>query len=120
VRRAFDAANEIGDVTFAAYSCDHLIKNLLAVGDPLADVQREAENAIAFAKKVRFGLVIDHLSAQLGLVRTLRGLTPQFGSFDDEGFDELRFERRLAMNPALAELECWYWVRKLQARFFCR
>jgi len=118
VRRAFDAANEIGDVTFAAYSCDHLIKNLLAAGDELAEVQREAENALAFAQKVRFGLVIDHLTAQLGLVRTLRGLTPKFGSFDDEGFNELRFERRLASNPALAELECWYWVRKLQARFF--
>jgi PAS domain S-box-containing protein len=118
VRRAFDAANEIGDVTFAAYSCDHLIKNLLAAGDELAEVQREAENALAFAQKVRFGLVIDHLTAQLGLVRTLRGLTPKFGSFNDQGFDELRFERRLASNPALAELECWYWVRKLQARFF--
>ena len=118
VRRAFDAANEIGDVTFAAYSCDHLIKNLLAAGDELAEVQREAENALAFAQKVRFGLVIDHLTAQLGLVRTLRGLTPKFGSFNDQGFDEFRFERRLASNPALAELECWYWVRKLQACFF--
>ena len=65
-----------------------------------------------------FGLVIDHITAQLGLIRTLRGLTPKFGSFNDEGFDELRFERHLASNPALAELECWYWVRKLQARFF--
>jgi PAS domain S-box-containing protein len=118
VRRAFDAANEIGDVTFAAYSCDHLIKNLLAAGDQLAEVQTEAETALAFAQKVRFGLVIDHLTAQLGLIRTLRGLTPKFGFFNDEEFDELRFERRLASNPALAELECWYWIRKLQARFF--
>jgi PAS domain S-box-containing protein len=118
VRRAFDAANEIGDLTFAAYSCDHLIKNLLAAGDPLGEVQREAENALEFAQKVRFGLVIDHIRAQLGLIRTLRGLTPKFGCFDDEGFDELRFERHLASNPALAELACWYWTRKLQARFF--
>jgi PAS domain S-box-containing protein len=118
VRRAFDAANEIGDLTFAAYSCDHLIKNLLAAGDPLVEVQREAENALEFAQKVRFGLVIDHITAQLGLIRTLRGLTPKFGSFNDEGFDELRFERHLASNPVLAELECWYWIRKLQARFF--
>ncbi len=73
---------------------------------------------LAFAKKVRFGLVIDHLTAQLGLIRTLRGLTPKFGSFNDEEFDELQFERHLASNPALAELECWYWIRKLQARFF--
>ena len=29
-----------------------------------------------------------------------------------------RFERRLASNPDLALAECWYWIRKLQARFF--
>ena len=30
VRRAFDTANRIGDLTFAAYSCNNLITNLLA------------------------------------------------------------------------------------------
>jgi PAS domain S-box-containing protein len=118
VRRAFDAANEIGDLTYAAYSCNHLITNLLAAGDQLVEVQREAENGLEFAHKVRFGLVIGQVTAQLGLIRTLRGLTPKFGSFNDEGFDELRFEGDLANNPALAEVECWYSIRKLQARFF--
>jgi PAS domain S-box-containing protein len=118
VRRAFDAANEIGDLTFAAYSCNHLITNLLAAGDPLAEVQREAENGLGFVQKLRFGLVIDQITAQLGLIRTLRGLTPKFGSFQNDAFDEFRFERRLANNPALAEVECWYSIRKLQARFF--
>ena len=84
VRRAFDAANRIGDLTFAAYSCNNLNTNLLAAGDPLAEVQREAENGLEFAQKARFGLVIDIITAQLGLIRTLRGLTPKFGSFNDE------------------------------------
>src|SRR5262249_17293144 len=35
VRRAFDAAYRIGDLTFAAYSRNHLITNLLSAGDPL-------------------------------------------------------------------------------------
>ncbi len=118
VRRAFDVANDTGDFTFAAYSCNQLITNGLAAGVHLAELQREAENGLDFAKRARFGLVIDVIAAQLGLIRTLRGITPKFGSFNDEGFDELRFERRLADNPALAESECWYSVRKLQARFF--
>jgi PAS domain S-box-containing protein len=67
---------------------------------------------------MRFGLVIDRITAQLGLIRTLRGLTQKFGSFDDGQFDELRFESHLSGNPALALPECWYWTRKLQARFF--
>ncbi|HJX20962.1 MAG TPA: GAF domain-containing protein, partial [Steroidobacteraceae bacterium] len=67
---------------------------------------------------MRFGLVIDCNTAQLGLIRSLRGLTPIFGSFDDEQFDEARIERRFSENPDLAFVEFWYWVRKLQARFF--
>ena len=118
VRRAFDAANKMGDLTFAAYSCNNLATNLLAAGDPLVDVQREAENGLEFAKNARFGLVIDIITTQLALVRTLRGSTAKFGSFDDGQFDELRFERHLASDPVLALPECWYWIRKLQARCF--
>jgi PAS domain S-box-containing protein len=120
VHRAFDAANKIGDLTFAAYSCNNLNTNLLGSGSPLADVQREAENGLAFAKSARFGLVVDIIAAQLGLIRTLRGLTTQFGSFDSQEFDEVQFERHLAGDPVLALPECWYWIRKVQARFFAR
>ena len=63
-------------------------------------------------------LFIDRIRTQLGLIRTLRGLTPTFGSFDEEGFDEHLFEHGLANNPALALAEGWYWIRKMQARFF--
>ena len=120
VHRAFDAANKIGDLTFAAYSCNNLNTNLLGDGSPLADVQREAENGLGFAKSARFGLVVDIITAQLGLIRTLRGLTAQFGSFDSKEFDEVQFERHLAGDPVLALPECWYWIRKLQARFFAQ
>jgi len=118
VRRGFDAANKIGDVTSAGICCDFLIRNLLAAGDQLVEVQREAESGLKFVQEVRFGRLVDHIKPQLGLIRTLRGLTRKFGSFDDDHFDELRFERYLASDPGLAEPECWYWVRKLQARVF--
>lgn len=118
LRRAFDAANQSGDLNFAASCCSQLNTNLLAAGDPLEEVQDEAERGLAFARKTRFGLVVDAMAGQLGLIRTLRGLTPTFGSFEDEGFDESRFESHLANNPALALAEDRYWIRKLQARFF--
>src|SRR6202011_865102 len=60
----------------------------------------------------------DLITAQLGLIRTLRRFAHKFGSFDDGQFDELRFEGHLFGNPVLALPECWYWTRKLQARFF--
>ena len=117
IRQAFEVANKIGDLTFAAYSCYNLNTNFLAAGDPLVEVQREAENGLEFAQKARFGVVTDFITAQLGLIRTLRGSTPKFGSFDDEQFDELRFEHHLA-SDRVPITECFYWIRKLQARFF--
>jgi PAS domain S-box-containing protein len=118
LRRAFEAANKVGDLNYAAYCCNQLNTSFLAAGDPLAEAEREAEHGLAFAQKMRFGLVIDFTSSQLGLIRTLRGLTPTFGCFDDEQFDEARIERRFSENPDLAFGECFYWIRKLQARFF--
>jgi PAS domain S-box-containing protein len=118
VRRAFEASNKLGDLTFAAYGRDNLITNLLATGDPLGDVQREAEAGLDFARQTRFGLVIDRITTQIRLIRTLRGLTPMFASFNDTDFDEGRFEQHLEEEPHLAIAACWYWIRKLQARFF--
>jgi PAS domain S-box-containing protein len=118
VRRAFDAANKVGDLTYAGYSCNNLIAIRLAAGDSLDCVQREAEAGLEFARGIRFGLVVDQVTAQLQLIRTLRGLTPIFGQFNDAGFDEGQFERYLAAHPVLSIAPCWYWIRKLQAHFF--
>jgi PAS domain S-box-containing protein len=117
VRRAFEAANRSGDLNCAAACCHRLNANLLAAGDPLEEVQAEAERGLEFARKLQAGITVDTINSQLGLIRTLRGLTPTFGSFDDAGFDELQTERRLSGNPDLALVEFRYWLRKLQARY---
>src|SRR5262249_52059950 len=36
----------------------------------------------------------------------------------DAAFDEEQFERHLEAHPHLATAACYYWIRKLQARFF--
>jgi PAS domain S-box-containing protein len=118
VRRAFATANEVGDLSFAAYGCNNLITSLLASGNPLDEVQREVESGLAFARHIHFGLIIDIITAQLQLIRTLRGLTPVFGAFHDTGFDEGQFEHHLEEDPQRSIATCWYWVRKLQARVF--
>lgn len=117
LRLAFDTANQTGDLTFSGYCGNNLITNLLAAGDPLGDVQREAESGIELARKMRFEFVADVMTAQLRLIKALRGLTPDFGSFNDAAFDEDRFEQHLDADPGLALVACWYWIRKLQARF---
>jgi PAS domain S-box-containing protein len=118
LRRAFDAANRIGDLTFAAYSYHYVLTNLLATGDPLAEAQREAEAGLEFTSKVVFGIVILAITTQLAFIRTLRGLTTEFGSLSDGRLDEVEFEHQSSRNPAWALAECRYWIRKSQARFF--
>jgi hypothetical protein len=46
--------------------------NQLMAGGPLPEAQREAESGLAFAQEAGFGLVIDIISSQLGLMRTVR------------------------------------------------
>jgi PAS domain S-box-containing protein len=114
--RAFEAANRIGDLPFAAACRNNIVTNRLAVGDPLEDVQVDGENALEFARGARVGFVTDILTGQLGLIRTLRGSTTEFGYFNEGQFDELEFERHLEQDPA-ALPKCFYWIRKLQAQF---
>jgi PAS domain S-box-containing protein len=116
--RAFEAATKVGDLTFAVYSFDNLITNYLAAGDPLAETQRQAERGLELAERAQFDHMIDTIKTQLGVVRSLRGLTRNFGSFDDGQVNEAQLERRLAATPATGLPECWYWIRKLQALFF--
>ncbi|CDF85698.1 PAS domain S-box [Pseudomonas knackmussii B13] len=117
LRRAFVAANRVGDLAYAAYAGNGHNSDVLFLGEPLAQVHEEAEQGLAYAQKVRFGLVVDFISTQLALIRTLRGQTSTFGCFDDPHFDEARFEAHLESTPDLALAAAKYWTRKLQARY---
>jgi len=118
MRRSFTTANGMGDLTFAAYSTKNLITNLLVSGVPLGEVQQEAEYGLTFSRKAQFGLVVDSFIGQLALIRSLRGLTPDFVLNDEEEGNEIRFERYLAEKPHLSFPACCYWIHKLQALFF--
>jgi PAS domain S-box-containing protein len=109
----------IFSIEYLTAECELLTVTVcLAAGDPLAEVQKECENGLASARRVRFRLVIERCRAQLGLILSLRGLTATFGCLDHEGYSELDTERRLADSPDLVLAEFYYWTRKLQAHFF--
>jgi PAS domain S-box-containing protein len=117
LRRSFYLAQESGDLNYTAYSCDRLVTMLLAAGERLEDVQRETENGIECAQKLRSNPIVGILNGQLRLVRFLRGLMPSVFSFDDGEFNEERFVQQLGSDPHLTFVRCWYWIRKLQALF---
>ena len=118
LRLAFAAAPQAGDLTFAAYNCANTVANLLASGEPLNDVQNEAESGLEFARRMGNGLAVNLMTSQLTYIRALRGLTTNLVSFNDAEFDEHDFEQHLDRDPQLAAAKFRYWVRKLQAHFF--
>jgi PAS domain S-box-containing protein len=115
--RGFDLASQIGEISYVGYACGQLTTNYLMAGDPLIEAQEQAEHGLAFVRKVGFETIEGWILGQLGLIRSLRGLTNHLGSFDDAVFRESDLERDLVGKPALALPECWYYIRKLQARF---
>lgn len=117
IRHSFAAANRTGNLPYGAYAGNSLISDCFFAGETLPEVQIEAERGLAYARKVRFGLVTCFMRTQLALIRMLRGAAPIFGCLDAGKFDETSMEAHLANNPDLALAEAKYWVRKLQARY---
>jgi len=120
IQRAFEAATKNADLTVAVYSLDNLNTNFLAAGDPLMEAQRQAEYGLELAESARYGHLINTIKVQLGVIRSLRGLTNKFGCFDDGQFAEAQLEQHFATRNTTKQPECWYWIRKLQTRFFAR
>jgi PAS domain S-box-containing protein len=116
VQRALELAEETGDLLFVAYCQAHLISLGLASGAPLDDLEIEADRYLQSTRRMRFSLVIEIITTQLALIRTLRGLTAKFGYLVDV-HAELRMEHHLSGDPPLAIAACWYWIRKMQARY---
>jgi PAS domain S-box-containing protein len=115
--RGLELLIRLSDLSHAGYAYGQLNTNFLLAGDPLIETQEQAERGLAFSRNVGFRTVEAWIQGQIGLVRSLRGLTTRLGALDDDVFCENDFERDLAGNPALALPECWYYIRKLQARF---
>src|SRR5262249_52636398 len=97
-RRAFQMAKEHGDPTYASLASRGLSTILLALGHPLDQFEREAQDALEFVQ--RYGFFLDRLSAPIALARTLRGRTTKFGSLDDGGFTERSFEEHITGQPS--------------------
>lgn len=104
------AAKQTGDLTFACYTRNLGLTLLLALGDPLDEVERAADEALEFVRGVGFGLVETILMSQRLLIRRLRGQ-------DADEADEGRIAAALEGSPAFAIAACWHEIWTLQARY---
>jgi signal transduction histidine kinase/DNA-binding response OmpR family regulator/PAS domain-containing protein len=118
IERGFNAAREVGDIEYASYYWIQLLTNSLALGLPLEQAQQEAEQGIDYTGKAHFPMVQFSLTGQYRFILTMRGKTPDLGSYNNTDFDETTFEARLTEDASMAITTCFYRIRKLQARFF--
>jgi predicted ATPase/signal transduction histidine kinase len=115
LRRALAAAKAVGDQTYAAYSYNNLVANLLMSGGWLADVEALAVEGHTYAESARFGLAEVILEVQARLVRGLGGRSFDMRLLGETAEDEAALLSRIQDQTGFELAICWFWVRKLQA-----
>jgi predicted ATPase len=109
IRMAFRAGVESGDLSFACYSCMHLVADLLVKGVPLDDVWRESEVCLDFIRKGKYRDAAEVIVSQQQFLRNLRGQTANFSTFSDADFDEQSFEAQLT-EDRMTVMVSRYWI----------
>jgi predicted ATPase/signal transduction histidine kinase len=113
---AFHKATEAGNLTYAGFACVGILSARLAMGQPLAEVYREAEWRLDFVRKFKFGLVEETLIVYLRLIESLRGETASLTSFATPEFDPVAYEALLSDRGHPVSV-FWYFTAKLRAAF---
>ena len=105
---AFRISTSTGDLAFAAYNARNHITHQLMAGKPLAEVQKVAEDTLAFARKVELGLPHENFFSQARFIRRLRGL-PTAGSSDVDAWAT----QYSNPQPRNAMMISYHWVFRL-------
>jgi predicted ATPase/signal transduction histidine kinase/tRNA A-37 threonylcarbamoyl transferase component Bud32 len=113
---AFQTAVETGDLTFGCYCCNHIIADLLILGEPLHHVYRESERRLDFTRKARFDASSQSIVGIQRFVQAMRGLTVRLSSFSDGEFDDTMYETFMDSYP-WGITTCWYYILKLELLF---
>jgi predicted ATPase/serine/threonine protein kinase/GAF domain-containing protein len=117
VERAFEAAVQSGTgLNLAGACCTHLVADLIERGDPVDEVQEVIERRLDFIQKANQRGSYDLALGMRQYVKNMRGLTRSFSTFDDDLFDQEKFEAGLTPDR-MRQLVAWYHVVKLMARY---
>lgn len=111
---AFRTASEAGNLTYAGFACVGILSARLAMGQPLAEVYREATWRLDFVRKFKFRLVEETLLVYQRLIESLRGHTEALTRFDAPDFDEAAYEAFLTQHGHPVSV-FWYYLARLRA-----
>jgi predicted ATPase/signal transduction histidine kinase len=110
-RDAFESARPSGDLTMSCYACNHIVSDLLTIGAPLEQVDREIDLGLSFARQVRFKDVEDILELQKRYVHSLTGGPGLPGNFGFVADGRMKFDADL-LDTQMTTLRFWIWLLK--------
>jgi diguanylate cyclase (GGDEF)-like protein len=116
-RDGIRAGSENGDVLGAGFCWQALCCDRFAAGDPLLDVERDVDEGVEFARRVRFSAQADTIILLRQLIRALTGRTDRLTALTDTDVDERTLQASLERH-AVTHIDAWLLVHSLQAQVF--
>ncbi|MFM0074498.1 AAA family ATPase [Paraburkholderia sediminicola] len=116
-RAAFESAGPSGDLTMSCYACNHVVSDLLILGVPLEQVDKEIDLGLSFARRVRFKDVEGILELQKRFVHSLTGGPGLPGNFGVVADGRMSFDAGV-LDTQMATLRFWIWLLKGVSCYF--
>lgn len=113
-RAAFDASCTEGNLTMSCYACNHIVSDMLVMGEHLDRVQDQIERGLSFTRQVNFHDVEAILQTQASFIKSMRCTDHQraLQAYSDPAIEAQVFES--AMTPMVF----WWWLLKGMSSFF--
>jgi predicted ATPase/signal transduction histidine kinase len=116
LRLSYRAGLANGALETPALCTSTLMVMRLGRGDPLPELEQEADAYVAFVDRAGAPQLRDLMIFLRQFIRRLRGRTRGLDTFDDDGFDSARF--RAALTPdRLTTATCWCHIFDMRAAF---
>jgi len=115
-RDSFRAALDVGDVFFGSFASNWLSLCRFWIGDPLEEVEREAQSGVEFLHKASYEPMVPIIASLRNLAHNLGERASAAITLDGPDVLEAEFERHLA-PVTLPVVTFGYWLHKLIARY---
>ncbi len=122
--QSLTVSQQVGDLIFASYSCNHILSNMVATGAHLDDASATAQRLLPVVERLGDSNIHHIVSFQQRFIACLRGETDRFGSFNSAGdgdgdghrFVEADFEVIIA-DSQMGLMKYWYYTYQLGVRY---
>ncbi|RQT08286.1 ATP-binding sensor histidine kinase [Burkholderia contaminans] len=115
-RQAKAAGNESAELRWQCYSCNHIVSDLIAMGETLPRIRDEIESLLTIARGAGYHDIVDLVATQAEFIESLQtdsGRT--IGTWQSRGRESGHTE--CCENPPMAVLSFWTLVLRGQSAF---